>query len=129
MAKKAATETGIEGYSKEPQGAGWKRCPQCEGFVKGPVTKECPACHHKFEFKSRTVRRPLPDVADREQQMEQQVMLLALKMGGLQNVQKAVQKLQADPLISFTIRCGGVENTLRIVGAIETKLTSFEPGT
>lgn len=56
-------------------------------------------------------------------------MLLALKMGGLPAVSKAVQKLLADPLIAFTIRCGGVENTLRIVGAIETKLMSFEPGT
>ncbi|AMV21522.1 hypothetical protein [Planctomyces sp. SH-PL14] len=118
----------IEGYSKDPMGAGWKKCPQCEGYVKGPVTKECPNCHHLFEFKSRTVKKPVASTVDREQQMEQQVMLLALKMGGLQNVTKAVQKLAADPLVAFTIRCGGVDNTLRIVGAIEGKLSSFEPG-
>ena len=32
MAKKA--ETAIEGFSTEKMGAGWKRCPQCEGYVK-----------------------------------------------------------------------------------------------
>lgn len=123
MAKKAASENEIEGYSKEPQGAGWKRCPQCEGFVKGPVTKECPACHHKFAFKSRLVARPVAGAPNREAELEQQVMLLALKMGGLSKVTAAVEKLKADPLVAFTIRCGGVENTTRIVSAIETKLT------
>lgn len=126
MAKKA--EAAVEGFSTEAQGAGWKRCPGCEGFVKGPVTKVCPSCGHEFQFKSRLARKPSagPDTASRETQMEQQVMLLALKTGGLQNVTKSVQKLAADPLIAFTIRCGGVENTLRIVSAIETKLTDFD---
>jgi len=117
VAKKA--EAAIEGFSTEKMGAGWKRCPQCEGYVKGPLAKECPSCHHQFTFKSHMVAKPL---VNREAELEQHVMLLALKMGGLPAVSKAVEKLKADPLMAFTIRCGGVENTIRLVGAIEGKL-------
>lgn len=109
----------VEGFSTEKMGAGWKHCPQCDGYVKGPGTKECPSCHHQFAFKSRIVAKPL---VNRDAELEQHVMLLALKMGSLGAVTKAVEKLKADPLIAFTIRCGGVENTTRIVGAIEGKL-------
>jgi len=124
---KAASAT-IEGYSKEKMGAGWKSCPSCGGYVKGPLTKECPACQHKFAFKSKTIAKPASVVASREQEFEQSVMLLALKMGGLSNVTKAVQKLSSDPLMAFAIKCGGVENTLRIVQGVEAKLTDFNVG-
>lgn len=127
MAKKAA-EPEIEGYSKDQGGPGWKRCPQCEGFVKGPLTKECPACHHKFVFKSKMVAKPIPGAPSRETELEQSVMLLALKMGGLGKVSQAIEKLRTDPLVSFTIKCGGVENTLRIIQAIETKLVDVQVG-
>jgi hypothetical protein len=50
MAKK------IESFSDEPMGGGWKRCPACEGYVKGPVTKVCPSCGHEFAFKSKSGR-------------------------------------------------------------------------
>lgn len=120
MAKK---ETEIEGYSKDQGGPGWKRCPECQGFVKGPLTKVCPACRHEFTFKSRLVAKPAPE-ADKQNELERHVMLLALKMGSLQKVAAAVEKLKADPLVAFTIKCGGVENTTRIVQAIEGKLAN-----
>ena len=127
MAKKSekTEKTEVEGYSKEKGGPGWKRCPQCEGFVKGPLTKECPACHHKFEFKSRLVAKP---TANRDDELHEHVMLLALKLGSLDAVRKAFEKLKMDPLINFTIRCGGVDNTIRIVGAIDAKLKSVDAG-
>lgn len=31
---------------------GRKQCPGCEKFV-GPRTRECPDCHHRFEFKDK----------------------------------------------------------------------------
>lgn len=123
MAKKAASD--VEGYSKEKGGPGWKRCPACEGYVKGPTVKECPACHHKFEFKTRIVAKP---VDNRASELEEHVMLLALKLGSIDAVKKAFERLKTDPLIRFTISCGGVENTIRIVGAIDAKLKSVEAG-
>lgn len=117
MAKKSET---IEGFATEKQGAGWKRCPACNGYVKGPLTKECPSCHHKFEFRSRVVAKPV--ATSREAELEQHVLLLALKMGSLEAVAKAFTKLKTDPLMAFTIRCGGTVNTLRLIGAIEGKL-------
>jgi len=125
MAKKSA---GIDGFSTEKMGAGWKRCPQCEGYVKGPLSKECPSCHHKFEFKSRVVAKPDAAAATRANELEEHVMLLALKMGGLPAVTKAFEKLKSDPLMAFTIRCGGVENTSRLVAAIEGKLKDVQVG-
>lgn len=121
MAKK---DSEIEGYSKDQGGPGWKKCPQCQGFVKGPLTKECPACHHKFTFKSRIMAKPIDGAVSRETELEQHVMLLALKMGNLGKVSAAVEKLKSDPLVAFTIKCGGVENTIRIVQAIEGKLAN-----
>jgi hypothetical protein len=115
----------IEGYSKVGGGPGWKRCPSCEGYVKGPAAKECPACGHTFAFKSRIIAKP---VDDRGSELEEHVMLLALKMGGLDAVRKAFEKLKTDPLIRFTISCGGVENTIRIVGAIDAKVKSVNAG-
>ena len=52
-------------------------------------------------------------------------MLLALKMGGLSNVTKAVQKLSADPLMAFAIKCGGVDQTIRHIQAVEGRLSDF----
>lgn len=124
----AKSGSAIEGYSKEKMGAGWKSCPSCGGYVKGPLTKECPSCHHVFTFKSKTVAKPAAIVATREQEFEQSVMLLALKMGGLPNVSKAVQKLSTDPLMAFAIKCGGVDNTLRIIQGVEAKLSEFQVG-
>ena len=123
MAKK---EQEIEGYNKEVGGAGWKRCPGCEGYVKGPLTKVCPACKHEFTFKSRMMAKPTSEAAQRTNDLEQHVMLLALKMGSLSKVSSSVEKLKADPLINFTIKCGGVENTIRIVQAIEGKVASVQ---
>lgn len=117
MAKKAEQ---IDGFSTEKMGAGWKRCPACNGYVKGPLTKECPSCHYKFEFRSRVVAKPA--VSNREAELEQHVLLLALKLGSLSAVAKAFEKLKTDPLMAFTIRCGGTENTLRLIGAIDAKL-------
>lgn len=122
----AKTASAVEGFSKEKMGAGWKSCPSCGGYVKGPLTKECPNCQHKFAFKSRTLAKPNATIASRENELEQSVMLLALKMGGLTNVTKAVQKLSADPLMAFAIKCGGVDQTLRIVQAVEGRLTDFD---
>ena len=33
--------------------SGWRRCPECKGFVKGPNTKICtnPKCNHEFAAK------------------------------------------------------------------------------
>lgn len=121
---KAASAT-VEGFSKEKMGAGWKGCPACGGYVKGPLTKECPNCQHKFAFKSRTIAKPIATIANRENELEQSVMLLALKMGGLTNVSKAVQKLSADPLMAFAIKCGGVDHTLRVIDAVEGRLSNF----
>lgn len=121
MAKKSEA---IEGFSTEKQGAGWKRCPACAGYVKGPLTKECPSCRHKFEFRSRVVAKPA--ASTREAELEQHVLLLALKMGSLQAVAKAFEKLKTDPLMAFTIRCGGTENTLRLIGAIDAKLKEVQ---
>lgn len=123
MAKAASAS--VDGFSKEKMGAGWKGCPACGGYVKGPLTKECPNCQHKFAFKSRTIAKPIATLASRENELEQSVMLLALKMGGLTNVTKSVQKLSADPLMAFAIKCGGVDNTLRVIQAVEGRLTDF----
>lgn len=121
VAKKAEA---VEGFSTEKMRAGWKRCPACEGYVKGPLSKECPSCHHKFEFRSRVVAKPA--ATGRETELEQHVLLLALKMGGLPAVAKAIEKLKSDPLMAFTIRCGGTDNTLRLIGAIEGKLRDVQ---
>ena len=121
----AKTASAVEGFSKEKMGAGWKSCPACGGYVKGPLTKECPNCQHKFAFKSRTIAKPNATIANRENELEQSVMLLALKMGGLANVTKAVQKLSADPLMAFAIKCGGVDQTLRVVEAVEGRQPEF----
>lgn len=85
-----------------------------------PLSKECPSCHHTFEFQSRVVAKPV--VSNREAELEHHVLLLALKMGSLEAVTKAFAKLKSDPLMAFTLRCGGTENTLRLIGAIEGRL-------
>lgn len=124
MAKKNETE--IEGYNKEVGGPGWKRCPQCEGFVKGPLTKECPACHHKFTFKSKMIAKPVAGARSREEELEQTGMLLALRLGGIDGVIKALDKVKASPEIAFAIKCGGVENAKAVLSAIQAKVSGHE---
>jgi hypothetical protein len=116
MAKK------IDGFSEEPMGGGWKRCPACEGYVKGPVTKVCPSCGHEFAFKSKLVARPIPQSANREQELEQVAMLLALRAGGLSAVIKSLDKFKETPEVSFAIKCGGVENAKAVLDAIQGKV-------
>lgn len=83
--------------------------------MKGLLTKECPSCHHKFEFRSKVVAKPA--VSNREAELEHHVLLLALRMGSVSAVAKAFEKLKTDPLMTFTVRCGGTENTLCLIGA------------
>lgn len=93
--------------------------------MKGPTVKECPTCHHRFTFKTRIVAKP---VDNRGSELEGHVMPLALKHGSIDAVRKAFEKLKRDPLINFTIRCGGVDNTIRIVGAIDSKMKAVDAG-
>jgi hypothetical protein len=112
----------IEGFSDEAMGGGWKRCPACEGYVKGPVTKVCPSCGHAFAFKSKVVATVIPKSVNREQELEQVAMLLALRSGGLGAVIKSLDKFKETPEVSFAIKCGGVENAKAVLDAIQSKV-------
>ena len=118
MAKSASKE--IEGYSKEPHGAGWKKCPQCEGYVKGPLSKTCPACKHVFQFKSKTMRKP-EAVASRVE-TDNKIMLAALKLGGVDKLSSALAKLKDDPVMALAIELGGLEKTQQAVDALGSRI-------
>jgi hypothetical protein len=115
----------IDGYNKDKGGPGWKRCPSCEGFVKGPLTKVCPACQHEFTFKSRQVAKPISGTASREVELEQLGMILSLKLGGIVNVHKALDKLKTMPEVALAIKCGSVDNAKAMLTALEARVAGM----
>ena len=86
------------------------------------AAKKNRACHHKFQFKSRMIAKPVPGTKSREEELEQIGMLLSLRLGGIDGVIKALDKIKTAPEISFAIRCGSVENAKAVLTAIQTKV-------
>ena len=42
---------------------GQKQCPECQVWVKGTRTKECPKCSHQFNGKKKAAPAPKPEPA------------------------------------------------------------------
>lgn len=122
MAKRAAAAEAIEGYSKEPHGAGWKRCPQCGGYVKGPLSKTCPACKHTFAFKSKLVRKVGAAASADGLETDNKLMAFALKVGGIDKATDAIKKLKNDPAIALAIELGGIEKAEQAMEALGSRI-------
>lgn len=125
---KAKTETTVEttaevaGFSMGKGGAGWKSCPSCDGFVKGPLTKVCPNCKHEFVFKPKGEKA---EKATKEATVDRtkQLLMFALSCGGVVHARKEIEKLQSNPVMELAISCGGVANTLRLLDLVEGDLS------
>lgn len=127
---KATTDAAIPGYSKEKMGAGWKGCPECKGYVKGPTTKVCPACEFKFTVgggkTSKRVRRPGsgsdPTEMFLESNKENNILRMVLKHGGFSKITAGLNKLTEDPMMAFAIQCGGIEAAKTAVAEVEASV-------
>lgn len=61
-AKKAAIEKPPFIPSDKPSpGAGYKKCPACHGYVRGPKTATCPGCNAVFTPKTARAAKEKPD--------------------------------------------------------------------
>ena len=110
----------IEGFSMSKGGPGWKSCPECSGFVKGPLTKVCPNCKHEFTFKSR-LASPASDAGSTGVSLEA-AMLFTLKQGSVDKAKKALEALQANPAMAFAIAAGGVPAALAMLDKVCKKI-------
>lgn len=112
----------IEGFSMSKGGAGWKNCPSCSGFVKGPLTKVCPNCKHEFQFKAkepkgeRQLSFPTVGVSN------EVALFFILAQGGLPKAIKAVEAVQADPVLDFVCQCGGSAQAVAKLNLIAAKI-------
>lgn len=82
--------------------------------------KASPETRQKMREAAARRRKKSPDEV-RIREFEQDVLQLSLSMNGISAVRAALEAMKNDPLIMFTIRCGGVENTMRIIGTIEQR--------
>lgn len=133
MAKKV--ETGppppkdIEGFSMAKGGPGWKSCPSCSGFVKGPLSKVCPNCKHEFVFKARVPKTggsqlsfpPVRTGPDLEKVMK---FVFLVGGGSFDKAAKALEAVKADPVIDFAISCGGSQEAIDELTAVKGRLTA-----
>ena len=93
MARKKLTE----GVFPEG-GRGRKQCPKCESFIAAG-SKECPSCGRKFRNrKPKPKKRRARTVAasDNSPDLEKNILKLALRAGGIENLKKAVGSVEAD---------------------------------
>jgi hypothetical protein len=82
-----------------------------------------PALHHlPCRARSKVVATAIPKSVNREQELEQVAMLLALRSGGLGAVIRSLDKFKETPEVTFAIKCGGVENAKAVLNAIQAKV-------
>ncbi len=114
----------IEGYSKEKQGPGWKSCPQCGGYVRGPNTPVCPACKHEFPKKEKgESSKPGKTSTSAPSGISgEAVLLYVLRAGGIDKAKKGIEGLKSNPCMEFAISCGGVDAALKKLAEVEAKI-------
>lgn len=111
----------IDGYSSTKAGPGWKACPACGGYVRGPLTKTCPKCLHEFAFKAKTQTATTATASKLND-----ALLFVVRKGSVEAARAALAGLKENPAMAFAIACGGIAEAQRELDnvaklAIETK--------
>lgn len=123
MAKptKAHTEDLIASgkLSKEPK-QGYRQCPDCEHYVSGGRTKNCPNCGHEFVAKPKSEILTVKKNKSAGPDLDKAAMAYILFQHGGSFVKAitALEKLASDPTMEFAILCGSASEAVEQVKAI-----------
>lgn len=115
-----------EGYATERPGPGWKQCPGCQGWVRGPQSKGCPKCGHEFTVKPRGGSSASP-VSGKARASVAETALSVMKLGGLDKVKAALEEFATDPMMELVIESGGIEQATKALAKLEEEIKGATP--
>ena len=96
---------------------GQKQCPECNAWVKGTRTKECPKCSHQFNGKKKAA--PAPKAPTPKPEPAKAVAEKPTKVGDVITISQVKAVAELVTLVGGFDRCHELLGVVRDVGGLK----------